>query len=291
MAETFTKLFSSIIDSSVWAESHTTVRVWVTLLAKCDRKGRVFAAVPGLAHAARVTLAECEIALNTFMSPDRYSRTPDHEGRRIEEIAGGWLLLNHAHYRELRNEEDRREYQADWARKKAASEREASIRVEPDAKLSNSTNLDKPRPESTNADADADAETDAGKANALSDPEPPPELPRGNYTEAFCAFWDAYPGANKGSKKNAFTKWKARGLDKHVQALIDDVKRRGLEHWMWVKDSGQFIPMVATYINGSLWEADIVAANGTTSPGRNRAATEQHNTEAAQRFADEDENE
>lgn len=274
MAETFTKLFSSIIDSSVWAESHTTVRVWIAMLAKCDKKGRVFAAIPGLAHAARVTVPECEHALTTFMEPDPYSRTPDNEGRRIETIAGGWRLLNHAYYRDLRNEEDRREYQAKWARDKAAAAR-ASVENPPAA--SSSTKLDKTRPESTHADADADAEPEANT------------LPQNSYPDDFRAFWDAYPGLNKGSKKTAFAKWEARKLARYTQRLIDDVKDRAARHWMWQKDGGQFIPMVSTYINGSLWETDIVEAKPASVTMRNRVDTQHANMRAADRFAEDSE--
>ena len=91
----FTKLFASITESSVWGEPAGTRLTWITLLAKCDQKGRVFAAVPGLARMANVSLEECEAALKCFLSPDRYSRTKEHDGRRIEEIQGGWRLLNY----------------------------------------------------------------------------------------------------------------------------------------------------------------------------------------------------
>lgn len=104
----FTKLFSSIIKSSVWCEPHPTVRVWITMLADCDPSGCVYAAVPGLANLARVTVSECEAAISTFLSPDPYSRTPDNEGRRIEVIEGGWRLLNHKIYRDKRDDGARR---------------------------------------------------------------------------------------------------------------------------------------------------------------------------------------
>ncbi len=75
------------------------------MLAMADRKGRIWASIPGLANRARVTLEETEIALTTFLSPDKYSRTPEHEGRRIEPIDGGWRLLNYEKHRGLMDEE------------------------------------------------------------------------------------------------------------------------------------------------------------------------------------------
>lgn len=112
----FTKLCSTIITSSVWSEDYATRIVWIAMLAMADAKGHVNASLPGLARAANVSLDECEKAIALLSSPDKYSRTPDHEGRRIEAEAGGWLILNHQKYRGVRDEEARKEYQRDWDR-------------------------------------------------------------------------------------------------------------------------------------------------------------------------------
>ena len=108
MSMTFTKLFSSITESTVWCESAPTKIVWITMLAMCDKRGRVWASIPGLASRAKVTIDETETALNCFLSPDKYSRTQEFEGRKIEVIDGGWSLINHGKYRALRDEEERR---------------------------------------------------------------------------------------------------------------------------------------------------------------------------------------
>ena len=119
-AYSFTKLFCSITKSTVWCEPHTTVRVWITMLADCDSQGRVFASIPGLANLARVTVMECELAMETFLAPDQYSRTPDNEGRRIEVIEGGWRLLNYDLYREKRDPEARKEQNREAQRRSRA---------------------------------------------------------------------------------------------------------------------------------------------------------------------------
>jgi hypothetical protein len=116
VSRSYTKLFSSITESTVWCEPQATRIAWITMLAMADRQGRVWASVPGLANRARITVEETETALKRFLAPDHYSRTPDHEGRRIEPIDGGWRLLNHAKYRDLRDEEARLEYQREWDR-------------------------------------------------------------------------------------------------------------------------------------------------------------------------------
>lgn len=104
----YTKLFGSILDSTVWLEDAPTRLVWVTMMAMADRNGLVEAAVPGLAVRARVTLPECEAALVKFLAPDPYSRSEEYEGRRIEKVDGGWRLLNHQKYRDRLDLEQRR---------------------------------------------------------------------------------------------------------------------------------------------------------------------------------------
>jgi hypothetical protein len=108
----YTKLDASITDSTVWREPHTTRITWITMLAMADKRGRVWASIPGLADRARVTIEECEAALASFLAPDPYSRTPDHEGRRIEKIDGGWWLINYTKKRNAVDEEYQRERHA-----------------------------------------------------------------------------------------------------------------------------------------------------------------------------------
>lgn len=107
----FTKLFSSIIYSSVWQEPDAVRLVWITLMAIADRKGVVFCSIPGLASAARVSVEDCRDALEKFESPDLDSSSPEFDGRRIEKVDGGWKLLNYEKYRGMRSQEERREYQ------------------------------------------------------------------------------------------------------------------------------------------------------------------------------------
>jgi hypothetical protein len=100
----FVKLYGSIIRSTVWQQPASTKLVWVTMLILADCHGKVEASIPGLAATAGVTLDECEAALLCFSSTDRYSTSKTDEGRRIRECDGGWFIINHQHYRELRTE-------------------------------------------------------------------------------------------------------------------------------------------------------------------------------------------
>lgn len=93
------------------------------MLAMADRMGRVFASVPGLANRARVPVEDCQIALDTFLAPDRYSRTETNEGRRIEKIDGGWRLINHEKYRDMRDEESAKEAKRKYMQNRRAKEK------------------------------------------------------------------------------------------------------------------------------------------------------------------------
>lgn len=109
----YSKLFSSIVTSSIWCEDNIVLRVWIAMLAMCDANGFVAGAIPGFASLARVNREEMEHAVDRLTSPDPDSRTPDHEGRRIEVVLGGWQILNYASYRERGQSKDgsRAEYE------------------------------------------------------------------------------------------------------------------------------------------------------------------------------------
>lgn len=107
----YTKLFSSIVASTIWREDDKTRIVWITMLAMKNERHIVEASIPGLADMARVSLKECESALKKLQAPDEYSRNKIHKGKRIEACDGGWRILNGEYYRYQMSLEDKREYQ------------------------------------------------------------------------------------------------------------------------------------------------------------------------------------
>jgi hypothetical protein len=105
----YTKLHESLVSSTIWREPNHIRVAWITMLAMANKHGEVLASIPGLADICRITIPQMEEALNCFLQPDPYSRTKDFEGRRIEEIDGGWFLLNHPKYRKMASKEDQLE--------------------------------------------------------------------------------------------------------------------------------------------------------------------------------------
>jgi len=98
----YNKIFTKILDSSIWLEPTPTRIVWITLIAAMDENGFcAFAAVGNVADRARVTEAEARAALDVLEKPDPESSEQDNEGRRIERVPGGWIVLNAPKYRAL----------------------------------------------------------------------------------------------------------------------------------------------------------------------------------------------
>ena len=223
----FTKLDAGITDSTVWMEPDGTRITWITMLAMSDQHGYVGASIPGLASRARVSIENCIAALETFKSPDPYSRTKDHDGRRIADADGGWVLLNHAKYRAKQSADARRERS-----RIAMSELRANRRA---TKQTNANGLQKltklPQAE---ADTDTDKKTDTA-----------------DQPDGFESVYQAYP--KKVGKPAALKAWKAQKINGEWQEILEDIKRRK-ESPDWQKNGGQYIPNPATYLNQRRWE-------------------------------------
>lgn len=151
----YTKLFSSIVTSTVWREGKETKIMWVTMLALADKDGVVEGSIPGLADMARLTVAEARTAIEILSAPDPDSRSKEAEGKRLVPIDGGWLLVNHAKYRDLMSVEERREY----LRKKQAEFR-AKAKTGLSTVVNNCSDQSTP---STHSAAAAEATPEAGK--------------------------------------------------------------------------------------------------------------------------------
>jgi len=118
----YTKLFGSILNSTVWVGSPIEVKlIWITLMAMSNIDGEVGSTVAGLAKTSELSIKQTEKALAVLSGPDQKSRTKEYledgvtlhplSGRRIVEIEGGWRLVTHPKYRAMMSKEARREYQ------------------------------------------------------------------------------------------------------------------------------------------------------------------------------------
>lgn len=114
----YTPLWSGVVDSSLWDEPDPVVKVFVTMLAIKDPDFVVRKTAYQIGRCARKTEAEVLEALEVLSSPDTKRLEPQpHEGRRIERVEGGWLILNGKKYQEKMREEAER---ARWRKAQTA---------------------------------------------------------------------------------------------------------------------------------------------------------------------------
>jgi hypothetical protein len=119
---TWTPLFSKIVDSSLWVEPDWVVKVFLTMLAVKDADQIVRTNAFGLGRKCWPMDKNAEekvlAALKILAAPDKRRLEPQpHEGRRIQKVEDGWLILNGQEYEDLMRTINRRAY-------KAAKERE-----------------------------------------------------------------------------------------------------------------------------------------------------------------------
>jgi hypothetical protein len=161
----YSKLFSSIVHSSLWTEEDHVRLLFVTLLAIADREGYIYGSRMGLERLANIGNHDRD-PWQVLMEPDGDSsdlmRNPENEGRRIEQVPGGFRILNFLYYRGLRNEDDRRKTnreakQRERARIKLAQQSASVNQGQPaSAKVSQSLPI---------SDADTDTDTDNVSTN------------------------------------------------------------------------------------------------------------------------------
>jgi hypothetical protein len=106
----YTKLFADIITSTIWQEPNDCRVLWITILALKDEANICRATLPALAKMCNLSNDQCEAYLAKFQQPDKYSRSQEFEGRRIEPTEGGWLVLNGQKYRDMLRGQERRDY-------------------------------------------------------------------------------------------------------------------------------------------------------------------------------------
>lgn len=157
-------MFNSILASTIWREPNHVRIVWITLLAMADKHGVAEGSVPGLADFARVSVADCRDALERLAAPDEDSRSKEYDGRRIQPIEGGWLILNHGKYRQRLNEDERREYlrikkAESRLKSKAVNTESTAVNICPDSSTASTQ---------AEAEAEADGRSREQKAEAVT---------------------------------------------------------------------------------------------------------------------------
>ena len=106
----YVKLWCDILDSSLWLDQSAETRiVWITLLAMADADGMVRATEKAISRRAVVSQEKTSKALELFQSADPDSRNRDNDGRRLEKVPGGYLLLRYTELAKLKTRAEQQE--------------------------------------------------------------------------------------------------------------------------------------------------------------------------------------
>lgn len=89
---------------------------FVMLLAIADPSGHVIGTDVAIARRLNMPTADFARCLAVLMEPDPDSNSPELDGRRVVESEGerGYRIVNYLTYRNIRSEEERREYMANY---------------------------------------------------------------------------------------------------------------------------------------------------------------------------------
>lgn len=121
----YAKVFGQIYDGTLCTRGPWQALVtFQQLLVLADVEGNVDMTPGAISRRTTIPLDIIEMGLATLIQPDPESRTPTEEGRRIMPLAEGrtwgWRIVNYKHYRDMKREEDRRQYHREyWHKRKA----------------------------------------------------------------------------------------------------------------------------------------------------------------------------
>jgi hypothetical protein len=141
------------------------------LLVLSDDRGQVDMTIDAISRRTNVPPEIVCAAIEKLSEPDKSSRSPDEDGCRLVLLDvhrdWGWQIVNYHTYRNLRTEEDRREYFRQYRRKKRA---EATILLESTdcSHVHSEPHISSQVFTEAEANAEAEAEAKAAAAKLLS---------------------------------------------------------------------------------------------------------------------------
>jgi hypothetical protein len=154
----YNKLFSKIVDSSIWMEPDHVRLIWMMFIAIMDEDGFVnLASVKNVAHRAVMDLDKAEDAINVLESSDKDSSNPDNEGRRLTRVPGGWVVNNAKEYRDI----VKREHQKELNRERVRRHRKQIDVMECNGGVMDANENVMPSDTDTGAEAYSEADTNA----------------------------------------------------------------------------------------------------------------------------------
>jgi hypothetical protein len=225
------KHFSSMYEGSMMGAGPTVFAVWGYVISKAD--GGFVELNPRLLSVLLGT-SELEIikAIEYLCAPDPNSRSTEKEGRRLVKIGQfAYEVTTHAHYRSIRNTEDRRAYMREYMSKRRKQS------------LTDVNNGKQVLAKLAHTEAEAEAETKKRKSV--------------EYDERFESFWSSYPNQRRTKKKEAYRIWKTVIKSTDPNLILEKVR----EYAASERGRGEYSVMPSVWLNSGMWEDDPAAWN------------------------------
>lgn len=209
------------------------------MLAICDPTGHVIGTDVAIARRLNMGVPDFQKCIGALMAPDEDSNSKEEEGRRVIPSEGerGYRLVNYLTYRDMKDEEHRRNYMADYMKK--YREKKALL-----------TPVKKRKQRLTQAEEEVEASAKEKEEAEFQPPSPPKASP-----SEFDEFWQAYP--KKVGKGDAEKAWNKYGCSKLLPQILTAVRKCKISH-DWTKEAGQFIPHPATWLNRRGWDDELM---------------------------------
>ncbi len=145
----FGKLFESTFEGSMIGAGPSVFALWAYVISK-TRDSEIEINPRMVALVLGDTVENVEKSINYLCAEDPNSRTPVENGRRIIKQKGFlYTVVNHAQYRKILNEDDRKEYFRD--KKRESRERKKKV-----------SNVKVRKYQMSNMSTHTEAETEAG---------------------------------------------------------------------------------------------------------------------------------
>jgi hypothetical protein len=182
----YAKIFGQIYDGTLCTNGPWQALVtFQQLLILADEEGNVDMTIPAIARRTTIPREILEIGIEALLMPDPESRTPTEGGRRIVplgERSWGWRIVNYMKYRQIKREQDRRDYHKQYYHDKRKLSREvkqeatgidtANVENQRVKRELNTFQHDSTIPPIAYTEAEAEAEAKA-EAEASKTPLPP----------------------------------------------------------------------------------------------------------------------
>lgn len=230
------KIFDSMYDGTISANWQGLV-TFQQMIVLCDADGVIDMTPPALSRRTGIPLEIIEKGIEFLESPDKYSRTQGHDGKRIvrldEHRPWGWFIVNHDKYKSLQDRDHVRAENRKRKQKQRAKEAQ---------------NVTDGHGASRHTDTDTDIVKDIYAQTA-----------------GFCAWWDVYP--RKKDKKTAHDIWKRKKLEPRAGELIAHLKLQISECESFNRDKTK-IAYPKTYLNGHRFEDPIEPIEQSTKQSK-----------------------